>query len=268
MTYKRTIRCRYCRGPGHNITNCASRAAHIEELRAHHGNDHYSVRAYDAKLAARKEGVSCTFCSERGHNRLSCAVRKDRLQKFIAMNAEYISILNQKIALEGLGVGALVSYKHYYSANPSILIVKEYNFAGAVFSNTDSVRPLLCSNLTPNDSDGYYNPWAYSSGEAIHLPNDSLHASEKHGLYGWDMEAPIRRSERFQVLTPSYKITEVPLKVITKSCEAAMANKSRSSLVKNQHQFDATLERWSTIISESKEQLAKSQENRSMSSVS
>jgi hypothetical protein len=269
MTYKRTIRCRYCHGPGHNITNCASRAAHIEELRSLHGDDHYSVRSFDAKRAARAQGVSCTFCRERGHNRLSCVERKNRLQKYIALNAEYLSVLNQKIALEGFGVGALISYKHYYASNPSIHIIKEYDFTSAVFALPDTVRPLNCSHLTPPDGDGYYNPWAYSGNQRIILPVLSQNtASRDTALYDWDMEHVIQRSERVEVLTPSYRVTEVPLKVIAKSCEAAMNHKSRYNPVRDLPNFDATMEKWSKIISESKEELAKIQLTRSESSAS
>lgn len=255
MTFKRTIRCRYCYGHGHNITKCPQKAARIEELRALHGSEHYAVQQYDAKANARKQGGKCTFCEERGHNRLSCNLRKDRLEKFVALNAEYISFLSAKIAREGAGVGALVQHKHYYAENPSIYIVKNYDFTGTVVTDRNTVNPFVCSPLTPSNGEGYYAA-LNGGGNRIHLPEGNLNPStqtenelfHQSKAYCWEMESVITRQDRFEILTPSHVMNEVPLKVIRSSCQAAMANRNRWNPVRNLANFDASYEKYSALV--------------------
>ena len=114
--YKRTVRCSYCHQSGHNKSSCPSRKERIEELRAVHGDDFYTVRMYDLKEKRRKEGGSsrtCSYCSQGGHNRSTCTALKGHMAETKVKNSEFRKAVYERLCANGIGIGALVSSDNF-----------------------------------------------------------------------------------------------------------------------------------------------------------
>ena len=110
-SYKKTVRCGYCRQPGHNKSSCPQYAARIEEIRGEYGDDHYAVSAYDYKKNKRKASGktrSCSYCGEQGHNRKTCAVLKSDMFEVKAKNTEYRKGVFNAMVRHGIFTGAIV----------------------------------------------------------------------------------------------------------------------------------------------------------------
>lgn len=111
-SYKKTVRCSYCRQSGHNKSSCPQYAARIEEIRADYGDDHYAVVDFDKKKARRKASAKsrkCSYWLEGGHNRKTCAVLKDHMEITKQKNIEYRKVAFKAMVNHGMFVGAIVT---------------------------------------------------------------------------------------------------------------------------------------------------------------
>jgi len=111
-TYKRTVRCSYCRQEGHNKSACLTYDARMEDMREKYGNDYWIVAQYDEKKAKRKasgKSRKCSYCSEGGHNRGTCTILADHMQQTKEANIAYRSMVFQRMVQHGLFAGALIT---------------------------------------------------------------------------------------------------------------------------------------------------------------
>lgn len=106
------MRCRYCRGSGHNITNCQSYKSRIEELRSLHGNDHYAVASYDSKKqrqTRKVEDKTCSFCENKGHTRRTCPDVSSAKETISDLNTLFRKAVLLNHYNSKTGVGSIVS---------------------------------------------------------------------------------------------------------------------------------------------------------------
>ena len=132
MGYKRTVHCSYCGQAGHNKLGCPAFAERIEAYREDDGDDHYMVRAYDAKkarMANAKNNRSCSYCGTQGHSRAQCATLKTVKEQFRTKNVEYRENFLKALVDNGVGPGALIKYKSY--RGEIVAMVKDINW-GAI----------------------------------------------------------------------------------------------------------------------------------------
>ena len=111
-SYKKTVRCSYCRQSGHNKSSCPQYAARIEEIRADYGDDHYAVVDFDNKKSRRKAAAKsrkCSYCLEGGHNRKTCAALKEHMVITKQRNIEYRKSVFQAMVNHGMFAGAIVT---------------------------------------------------------------------------------------------------------------------------------------------------------------
>jgi len=112
--YKRTVRCSYCGGAGHNRAGCSDYKERIETLRKEFGDDHYNVRLYDQKKASKALRKSqsvrvCSYCQEGGHNRATCQSLKGHIAETIKQNAAFRQSLYDCLAAANFGLGSIVT---------------------------------------------------------------------------------------------------------------------------------------------------------------
>ena len=137
MSYKRTVRCRWCFKEGHNKRTCPSYTAHLKRVAEKHGG--HSLVMYvkrtgempdgskpTGELAAVKETAKkaskrrCSWCTKLrlvgegyGHNRRTCPHRKTwHIDETRDSRQLRQAILNRAEAL-GVGMGSLVLAKKY-----------------------------------------------------------------------------------------------------------------------------------------------------------
>jgi hypothetical protein len=126
------VRCRYCRGRGHNITGCPEYKNKIEELRSIHGNDHYSVANYDAKKVNRSKKVEdkkCSYCSEKGHTRRTCSSITEHKQSVRELTILHRKAFFLNISKSGTGIGSILAQKDRWNPDtpPTLYMVKNFN---------------------------------------------------------------------------------------------------------------------------------------------
>jgi hypothetical protein len=125
MSYSRTVHCSHCGGRGHNKSGCPDYKEQIERRRAVDPND-YTVRQYDAKRQRRADSAQnrrCSYCGEQGHNRAGCSKLKAAMESYRAKNVEYRRNWFDAIVKGGLGPGAMVELKTYWSELETYMIV-------------------------------------------------------------------------------------------------------------------------------------------------
>ena len=108
---KRTVRCSYCKQPGHNKSACPKYAARIEEMRHDYGSDYWMVAQYDEKKAKRTaagKSRKCSYCNTGGHNRKTCAALKSDMLKVKARNTKYRKGVFNAMVKHGIFTGAIV----------------------------------------------------------------------------------------------------------------------------------------------------------------
>ena len=157
--HKKTVRCGYCRKPGHNRSSCPEYAERIETLRSQSGNDYYVVAQYDAKKARRKaSGTSrkCSYCSEGGHNRKTCPTIKSDMEKVRVSNVEYRKQTFKAMVNQGIFVGALVTS----DANTLFINPKDHN--GGRFRTPMVVTSVMWNNI--NVWETAYNYYSHDIG--------------------------------------------------------------------------------------------------------
>jgi len=111
-TYKRTVRCSYCRQKGHNKSKCPTYEERVEKMRHDYGSDYWMVVQYDEKKAKRKaKGADrkCSYCSEGGHNRGTCTILADHMQQTKEANIAYRKTVFQSMVNHGIFVGSVVT---------------------------------------------------------------------------------------------------------------------------------------------------------------
>jgi hypothetical protein len=109
--YKRTVRCGYCRQPGHNKSSCPQYATQVEDMRKEHGSDYWMVARYDAKKTRRKasgKSRKCSYCGVMGHNRKTCTTLKSDMFEVKARNSEYRKGLFNAMVKHGIFTGAII----------------------------------------------------------------------------------------------------------------------------------------------------------------
>lgn len=106
------MRCRYCRGSGHNITNCQDYKNRIEDLRSLHGSDHYAVASYDSKKqrqTRKVEDKTCSFCEQKGHTRRTCQEVSNAKLTIADLNILFRKAVLLNIYKSKTGIGSIVS---------------------------------------------------------------------------------------------------------------------------------------------------------------
>lgn len=126
------VRCRFCRKIGHNITGCPAYKQNIEELRAVHGDSHYSVANYDRKKANRSKKIedkSCSYCDVKGHTRRTCEMVSEHKNTVRDLTLLYRKAFLVNISQSGTGVGSILSHKDRWNLDspPTLQVVKSYN---------------------------------------------------------------------------------------------------------------------------------------------
>ena len=155
--YKKTVRCGYCRKPGHNRSSCPQYAERIETLRSQSGNDYYVVAQYDAKKARRKaSGTSrkCSYCSEGGHNRKTCSILKTDMEAVRLKNVEYRKQMFTAMVNHGIFVGAVVES----DSNTQLVTPQEYS--GGRFQT-----PMVITSVMWNHINVWETAYNYYSNE-------------------------------------------------------------------------------------------------------
>jgi len=182
--HKKTVRCGYCRKPGHNRSSCPEYAERIETLRSQSGNDYYVVAQYDAKKARRKaSGTSrkCSYCSEGGHNRKTCPTIKSDMEKVRVSNVEYRKQTFKAMVNQGIFVGALVTS----DANTLFINPKDHN--GGRFRTPMVVTSVMWNNI--NVWETAYN--YYSSEVGTRAPFKAKPISSLNRQWDSDMGFPM-----------------------------------------------------------------------------
>ena len=162
------VRCRYCRGRGHNITGCPDYKNKIEELRSIHGNDHYSVANYDAKKAKRSKKVedkNCSYCSEKGHTRRTCSGIAEHKQIVRDLTILHRKAFFLNISESGTGIGAILSQKDRWDpdSQPTLYMVKNFNIGEVGLWNN---WHYCCDVLNMNNSKTSTNGTAYGNASS------------------------------------------------------------------------------------------------------
>ena len=115
-THKRTVRCGYCRQPGHNKSSCPTYAERIEDMRREYGSDYWIVAKYDEKKVKRKASGNarkCSYCHQGGHNRKTCKDLKSHMDITRAKNVEYRKRVFQAMVHHGIFTGAIVKSNNH-----------------------------------------------------------------------------------------------------------------------------------------------------------
>tara|TARA_R110002124_G_scaffold116400_4_gene272802 strand:+ start:46617 stop:47480 length:864 start_codon:yes stop_codon:yes gene_type:complete len=155
--YKKTVRCGYCRKPGHNRSSCPQYAERIETLRSQHGNDYYVVAQYDARKVRRKasgKARKCSYCSEGGHNRKTCSILKTDMEAVRLKNVEYRKQMFTAMVNHGIFVGAVVES----DSNTQLVTPQEYS--GGRFQT-----PMVITSVMWNHINVWETAYNYYSNE-------------------------------------------------------------------------------------------------------
>tara|TARA_A100001391_G_C5019314_1_gene265348 strand:+ start:138 stop:884 length:747 start_codon:yes stop_codon:yes gene_type:complete len=142
---KRTVRCSYCGGVGHNISTCEKykeAAVHNvkllqEKISKETGFvSEQQIAYWKSSLALWKERAGldkkkrkgtrkCGYCGERGHNRKTCEVKKQDIVKQAHTIQRFRNYLMPKLQEAGFGPGALVCTKSYGSRQDEMYILQD-----------------------------------------------------------------------------------------------------------------------------------------------
>lgn len=184
QNYKRTVHCSYCHEKGHNKSSCPGRKERIEELRALHGDEHYSVRQYDRKKARQKATGSnrkCSYCSEGGHNRATCTVLKEHMAETKVKNSEFRKAVYKSLCDHGIGIGAIVSSDNFTrTVNPE-------SYSDGVYRVPQVVVNINWAGINTWNREVWYfdspttNPDGTQQAPIFTLPFDRL--SQTHGSW-------------------------------------------------------------------------------------
>lgn len=139
--YNGTIRCGYCYERGHNSRTCPTKLERMEKRLAAAKNEgaHESYYAHalakmtgtnpetGEKVKRRNEsrGRQCSYCKDYGHNRATCPTLKKDLARYSVMTAEARAEVRTWALEDGIGIGAMVKYKEYYSQDAATLMMVE-----------------------------------------------------------------------------------------------------------------------------------------------
>jgi hypothetical protein len=139
--YNGTIRCGYCYDRGHNSRTCPTKLERMEKRfeSAKESGEHVE---YYANAVARMTGVNpetgdhkvrrnesrgrqCSYCKDYGHNRATCPTLKKDLARYSVMTREAREEVRAWAIEDGIGIGAMVKYKEYYSHESAVLMMVE-----------------------------------------------------------------------------------------------------------------------------------------------
>ena len=181
MSYKRTVRCRFCYKTGHNIKGCPERKAYIKE---HLGDNTPEGRraavlqeAYDSKSSRRER--RCKYCRSTGHDIRTCP---DIAQKVAVMTDKCLDARRyfaDRMVEVGFGPGSLVRYRSErywnndiqdYEYKYSLGLVEKINWKEITHHcKRDTVRQyaalrasVLVTPVNPSS--------AWRKGRMVHLP--------------------------------------------------------------------------------------------------
>ena len=155
--HKNTVRCGYCRKPGHNRSSCPRYAERVEDMREKYGPDYWMVAQADAKKARRKasgKARKCSYCSEGGHNRKTCSILKTDMEAVRLKNVEYRKQMFTAMVNHGIFVGAVVES----DSNTQLVTPQEYS--GGRFQT-----PMVITSVMWNHINVWETAYNYYSNE-------------------------------------------------------------------------------------------------------
>ena len=130
--YRSSPTCSKCWQVGHTKRACPEyrkKAAtwlkeneHLKDTEGYY-KPHF-VREVEAYANSAKNR-QCSWCQEKGHNKRSCEVRKSATAKNVEKNKEWRTVVLEKLKEVGLGVGALITSKHYRDDDPQLYLVTD-----------------------------------------------------------------------------------------------------------------------------------------------
>ena len=184
MSYSGTVRCRYCRGRGHNITTCPELKDDYKVSKAKYEagedtnyRDAYIVSTYERVMSRKKRKKThrkCSYCRKRNHNRTTCQQRKDDID--LLYKAQDIANRRFRDAVMATGVyhGAMLECKGW----PNIKKGERTLF---MFALTNNVIPVLNMDYRPSGKDevkertiDYYRSDAFKRLEQMAYINECL----------------------------------------------------------------------------------------------
>ena len=204
MSYKRTVRCSYCYGTGHNKSSCPQYKAKIEEWREA-GIYLNTVEAYDRKKANKANAAknrSCSYCGEAGHSRAGCSKMKAQMERYRIRNKEYRSNYLKAVLENGLGPGALLSAENW-GGSKMLYIVLSVDWS-KVSMHDKGARVF---HVLPVERLGAPNKQRWSSDFAL-----SMDIRGKDYGQNYKVEVKADESSIFAILPPEYHDGKLGLK--------------------------------------------------------
>jgi len=163
MSYKRTVRCSYCYGKGHNKSSCPEYKAKIEEWREA-GIYLSTVAAYDMKKkrkASAAKNRKCSWCNETGHTRRTCSAFKVHFEKLRTAQAAYVMAYAKALAEAGLTPGAMFTWDKESAAGdrtPQIVSSIDWDSMFVTDRSNYTVRYLQPQSIGTGFLGRQYNP--------------------------------------------------------------------------------------------------------------